>query len=580
MKMQIKLPFLFLLLIMIYSCKEDKPKLEQDKTLDIAINREPKMLNPYLNPNAIAREVYQYIFVNMADFDPKTYQLKPILIKSIPEAVDVKEGPYAGSTKYTLEFKEEAKWDNGSPITGNDLLFSVKAIKHPGVNAATYRSYVQWISDVVVDPTNERKVDVYFDEYYILAKELAVTLQVLPQYVYDASKALDEITLRALSGPNAEELIAANPKLSEFASAFNSVKFSRETVVNAGPYELKEWIANQTIVLQKKENYWAEGSDIPALQAGPEKIVFHIIPDETAAITQLKEGNIDFLRNTSSEAYMDMQENDLYKDQFQFMDQELMRFYYIAINNSKPELSNPKIRRALAKLNDVPKLIELLEGGLGSQTVGIFNSKKAYYNDDLKPIALDIEGAKQIFKEEGWEDTNQDGTIDKVLDGNRVEMDLDIFITGSELSNNVALLMQENAKKAGVKINIITKKYPDIKRENLKTRDYDLIPLLLSQDLALDDPYSKWHSDNDDPAKANDVSYNSEKADELIEKIRSARDDASRTKYYKELQAVMYEDQPVIFLYNPVARMILSNRWKGESTLKRPGYQGNTFVGR
>ena len=145
------------------------------------------------------------------------------------------------------------------------------------------------------------------------------------------------------------------------------------------------------------------------------------------------------------------------------------------------------------------------------------------------------------------------------------------------MSKNVALLLQENAKKAGVKINIVTKKYLDTKRDNLKTRDYDLIPLSLSQTLILDDPYAKWHSDNDDPSKSNDVSYNSEAADILIDKIRSARDDESRNQYYKELQKVMYEDQPVIFLYNPTEKMVLSNKWEGQSTMKRPGYLANTF---
>ena len=347
--------------------------------------------------------------------------------------------------------------------------------------------------------------------------------------------------------------------------------------MNNGPYQLKDWISNQTIILEKKKDYWAANSNIPALQAFPEQIVFHIIPDETSAISQLKEGNIDLFMNATSEAYLDLKENEIYGNQFQFLTQEQMRYYYIGINNSKPELSDPDVRRALAKLNDVPQLIEVLEDGLGKQTVGIFHTKKDYYNSELKPIELDIEGARTIFKEEGWNDTNNDGTIDKVIDGQRIEMDLDIFITGSELSKNVALLMQENAKKVGVNINIITKKFSDTRRDNLKTRDYDLIPLVLSQDLALDDPYSKWHSDNDDPAKSNDVSYNSEKADELIDKIRSARDDDSRNKYYQELQQVMYDDQPVIFLYNPVQRIILSNKWEGKSTLKRPGYFGNTF---
>ncbi|MEM9545421.1 MAG: ABC transporter substrate-binding protein [Bacteroidota bacterium] len=577
MKQQIKYPVFFLLFLFLWSCKGDQPVVETDTVLDISIRREPKMINPYLNPTALAREVYQYIFLPMADFDPKTYKLRPILIKSIPEGETIEEGPYKGGTKYTIEFKEEAKWDNGSPVTAKDYLFSMKAIKHPGTNAGSYRSYLRWISDIEIDPENDRKATIYFKDYYILAKELAVTMQVYPKYVYDPTNALDEVSLTDISGPNAAEIIKANPKLKDFATEFNSVKFTRETVSNSGPYTLKDWISNQTIILEKKENYWAGETDNPYLQAYPEKIVFHIIPDETSAITQLKEGNIDLMMNVTSAAYLDLKDNEVYGNQFQYLTQELMRFYYIAINNSKPELSDPDVRRALAKLNDIPKLIEVLEDGLGNQTVGIFNSKKEYYNDALKPIELDIEGAKNIFKEEGWADTNNDGTIDKVLNGNRVEMELDIHITGTELSKNVALLLQENAQKAGVKINIITKKFVDIQRDNIKTRDYDLVPLVLGQDLALDDPYSKWHSDNDDPTRANDVSYNSDKADALIDNIRSARDDESRNKYYMELQEVMYEEQPVIFLYNPVVRIILSNTWQGESTLKRPGYQGNTF---
>ena len=65
----------------------------------------------------------------MADFDPVTYKLNPILIKSIPKEETITEGPFAGGTKYTIEFREDAKWDNGSPITGNDFLFSTKAIQ-------------------------------------------------------------------------------------------------------------------------------------------------------------------------------------------------------------------------------------------------------------------------------------------------------------------------------------------------------------------------------------------------------------------------------------------------------------------
>ena len=40
---------------------------------------------------------------------------------------------------------------------------------------------------------------------------------------------------------------------------------------------------------------------------------------------------------------------------------------------------------------------------------------------------------------------------------------------------------------------------------------------------------------------------------------------------------VMYEDQPVIFLYNPQEKIIVSKNWKASSTMKRPGYFAGTF---
>lgn len=563
--------------IFLFSCKSDKNTQVADNVLDIAMLKKPTMLNPLINPNTTERIVFHNIFAVMADYHPETYKLSPILIKELPLAVPVTEGPYKGGTKYTVELREDAKWDNGSPIMGKDIEFTFKIVKHPGTNTGLYDSYIQRVTDIQVDPINPRKVTFYFKDFYFLAMELVITMEVYPQYFYDPTSAMDEISVLELDSEQAEELIKANPKLDAFAKEFNSVKYARESISGAGPYKFKKWETGQVIVLEKKENYWASGSDIPALMAKPDELRFHMIADEAAVVSQLKEGNIDVFTNMSANTFFDFQKNETYGDKFQYLTPALMKTYYLDINNSKPELSDPDVRRALAKLVDIPKLIDVIEGGLGKQTVGIFNEKKGYYNTDLKPITLDIEGAKQILVNEGWKDTNNDGSVDKVINGENIELDLDFHITGSELSKNIALIFQEDAKKAGIKINIITKAWKDMFSENIKKRDYDIVARSLGQDLAMDDPYPKWHSENDDPTKANDTSYRSEKADELIDKIRATKNDEERTQYYKELQKVMYDDQPVIFLFNPQEKIIVSKDWKAKGTQKRPGYFPGTF---
>jgi len=560
------------------SCKSDPvANQSKDTILDIAVGKDPGILNPILSPTSSARLMYRNIFVPMADFDPVTYKLTPILIKEIPTPEEITEGAFKGGTKYTVELRDDARWDNGQPITAEDIEFTIKAIKHPNTNAAGYRSYFRWISDIETYADNDRKLSIIFKDYYILAKELAVTFEIYPKYHYDPSGVLDDLTIAQLDAENVADYIAQNPTLAKFADEFNGVKYTREAITGAGPYELTEWVTDQYILLTKKENYWADKSDNLALANNPEQIKFHMMADPTSAMTQLKEGNIDVFANMSSKNFFNLKENELYKDKFQFYTPELMRLYYIGINNAKQELADPDVRRALAMCIDVPELIELIEGGLGRQSTGSINATKEYYNKDLKPIPLDIDGAKKILADEGWKDTNADGTIDKKFGGKQIELDLDFYITGSSLSKNIALLMQKNAKEAGININIITKPFKDFKRENLKKRDYDLTTLFITQDMVLDDPYSRWHSDNDDPKANNDISYRSPKADALIEKIRSTKSDSDRNQYYKELQQVMYDDQPVIFLYNPTDKLIVGEKWKGSSTTKRPGYFAGTF---
>lgn len=560
-----------------FSCKNEQPVLVKDNVLDIAISREPKMLHPFVNPVSSSRPVNQNIFLPLADFHPETYELTPILIDKIPEETPISEGEFAGGVAYTIQIRQEAKWDNGSPITAKDLLFSLKAIMHPDANTGNYKGYISRIGDAVINEDNTNEITIYFKDYYILSQELVSTMEIYPQYHYDPTYALDSVTFSQLNSEDAKKVVEENISLKNWATEFNSVKFGRESVNGAGPYKVKEWVANQRIVLEKKKNYWGENLDNIFLKAYPEEIVFHVIPDATTALIQLKEKNIDMITKVSADDFFGLQENETYKDEFDFLTVELMKYYYIALNNSQPELSDPDVRRALAHLIDIKQLIEVIEGGLGAQTVGAFNNKKEYYNKSLSPIAYDIEKAKSILSKEGWEDSNANGTIDKILNGKLTEMELEMYITGSDLSQNIALLFQKGAKQAGINIKIITKKYSDFRRENLKKRDYDLTTLVIGQDLVLDDPYNTWHSDNDNPSKSNDVSYRSKKADQLIDKIRITRDKQTRNNYYMELQEVMYEDQPVIFLYNPMDKFILSKTWKGQATLKRPGYIPYTF---
>ena len=255
-----------------------------------------------------------------------------------------------------------------------------------------------------------------------------------------------------------------------------------------------------------------------------------------------------------------------------------MKHYLINLNNSDPILNDKNVRRALAHLLDVDNIISNLEKGMGVRTVGPIHPIKKTHNNSLKPIKFDLEKAKKLLADAGWKDTNGNGIIDKTLNGQLTDFDLEILITGQELGKKIALMMQENASKVWIKINIGEKEFKQIRAESLKTRKYQMIPNVASQDIILwDDLNGKWHSENDTPDGSNDMSYRNTETDVLIDDILKAKSDTERIKIYQKIQEKIYEDQAAIFLYAPEEKIVISKKWVSSSTAKRPGYMANTF---
>jgi ABC-type transport system substrate-binding protein len=305
---------------------------------------------------------------------------------------------------------------------------------------------------------------------------------------------------------------------------------------------------------------------------------FYVIPDETTVISQLKNGVLDVSNSLSKKRFIEIKNDPLYKDEFDFFSPTLIRYYYLLINNNNPVLADPNVRRALAHLLDVDKIIENMEGGLGTRITSLVHPLKKYFNKDLEEIPYDPVIAKDLLTSSGWKDADGDGDLDKVINGVSKELSIDIYTSEQELGKYVTLLLQESAEKVGININIITKTFPALLTENVLKKDYGMTPFVSNLDPGLDDFYSSWHSDNADLGESNFSSYSDEDADKLIEGIRKTKDPLERDRLYKMLQEEVQNDMPVIFLYAPTETIIVNHRWKGYASSKRPGYMANTFT--
>ena len=576
----------FSFLFLLNSCKTD-PKSQDEKTTKnktftviTHLNAEPDMLNPILSTSAYTRPITNQIFSNLVHYDTKTLELAPMLAIAIPKSKVITAGENKGKLIRNYEIHATAVWGNGSPVTGHDVDFSLKAVMNPKVPAAQYRSFANEIKGIIIDESNPKKFAIISTGYF-LGDYIFADIPVFPAHVFDPQGLMKNFTVEQLSNTEtADKLGESDARLQEFATRFISEKYNRDKkyVQGSGPYELVEWQAGQQLILKKKENWWGDAlaDKYPLLEANPKSIIFRPIIDATTAVTELKSGAVDVMSMIAPQQYDALKESTQGKEILNFFEPEVLQIYYVGINTNNPKLADKRVRRALAHLVNKDEVIKTIMNGYARKIVSFIHPSHSYYNRDLAPLDLNIDKAIALLKEAGWEDTNGNGIVDKMINGKRTELRLEYLASKGGRGARIGELMVENAKRAGVDIQIV-KKELNLVRQKMASRDYDLTTGAWAQDPSLYDPYQSWHTDNDVPSGGNRFGFGNEVSDKVIEKIRSQVSKEERLKLYKELQQMVYDEQPCIFLLAPRARMAVNKKFDYTPSTRKPNIFENEF---
>ena len=561
------------------SCKKGPQKTEPLDQIVIRLYAEPTSLSPILSRRSIDRDVHEFMFISLGDYHPTSLEIVPVLLESIPIGQIITEGPYKGSKAYKMKIKSDAAWSNGNPITGHDIAWTFKMAFHPDVIAPNWKQLLQDVAAIEVDKSDPKQMTMYVSGDYFLTFEGLLSAEIYPRHLYDPSYILDQYKLDELQKEGFSKTDKAqDSSFVQLAKDFSSTKHLQQEVHGAGPYELEKWETGQYITLKKKDNYWGDSyPNNPLLNSNYNRIIYQIIPDETVALTLLKNDEID---------YLDMQRHpyivydDLKKDEtdeiavFQFKNP---RMFYIITNNEDPRLKNRSVRYALNASLDVDRIIKQVEGGYGQRNNSIIPTDREEYNEELPNIDYNIEKANEMLQKDGWVDSDGDGIRDKIIDGRREKLSLRFFKTTSTLAQSIATILTEGAKQVGIEIVSVTKSYRDYERDHLLTGDYELAGGGSTPSASRQDPYLMWHSNSIGSGGQNYSRYSNPSADRLMETIRSTTDQTEQLDAYMKLQEIMIEDLPFVFLYRPLGRVAMDDDLIPLLSSKRPFYFPNAF---
>ncbi len=529
------------------------------------------MLNPTNYSDAGAGYIIKNIYSSLMEIDFKKLELTPLLAEARPQIEKTPEG----GLRITYTIRPEAKWDNGQAITPQDVEFTLKVIKNPKVKNERIRPYYEFITDFVTYPEEPRKFTLVSNTVYILAEASSGDYSILPEYFYDPKGLMKSFTVKGLTLEQSK--YANDPKLAEFADDFNSEKRGREKefISGSGAYKLEEWATGQRIVLVKKENWWGSevknGSDY--FIANAPKITYQTINDQTTALVALKAGNLDVMRSIKSKDFATLPESEKFTENFNAYTPVMLAYTYIGLNTRKPQLADKNVRQALAHLIDVDKQIKIIKYGQAQRVVGpIHPSKKDEYNSDIVAFDYNPEKAKQMLTDAGWKDTDADGVLDKVVNGQKVQMNLEFtYNSGNDERKSTALLLQEDARKVGININVVAQDW-SVYLENLKNHKFDVFFGAWVQSPVPNDHKQIFHSESYNDG-SNYTGFGSAASDALVDSIRIELDESKRAAMNKRFQVMLHDESPYIFMYAPTERIAIHKRFtNADPSMMRPGY--------
>ncbi len=460
-------------------------------TLTEGLTGQPQRINPlYTSQNPTDRDLSSLIYPSLFSYSTNG-SLQNDLVKSTKISSD--------ATTYTFTLKSNPTWEDGTPITAQDIAFTIKRIQ----NKNTTTDLENLFRDVEVQIQNKQTITLNLPDSYSPFKN-RLTFGILPQHIW---KDVPPSQMKTTS-------LNLNP-------------------VGGGPFSFEQLEKSDNritrYVLTRNESYYGKTPYI-------DTFVFRFYPNTSALISAYKEENVDtmLLRTQIAESFPDSQTNSF----------EMSQYFALFFNMEKSLFENDSIRKALRLAIDKPRLVS--KNLNGTPLNGPLTATNQFYvnQDD----AYDPETAKQILSDNGWKDT-QGG------DGIREKGDeqASFTIVYRETPQTKAFLtdLQKEAKNVGIEIRLEGADLNTLRTDYIQSQEYAYDAIYAGQALEIyPDPYIYWHSSQITETGFNLSQYSTIEVDKFLETIRTNTDPDVVKDSFTNFQKKIHEDIPALFTHS------------------------------
>ncbi len=462
-------------------------------TAVIAFPGEPDNLNPLLYSSAYAGQILVLLMEGLVEMG-EDLQYHPHIADRLDFSPD--------SLTVTVHLRPWC-WSDGVPLTARDVVRSVELYKDPVI--ASPRSGGRIANIASVTALDSATVRYRFRQ---VRNDLVATLGhfILPAHV------VDRLDPRRVG----EWPLNVRP-------------------LSSGPYILESWEHGRRLVLVRNERY-PDAERRSRLR----RLVFRVIPDETARVVALETGETDFL----AEVPLHLVDRLARRPDLRVVRLPGRLTGQIYWNLERPLFRDRRVRRALSCAIDPQAIVRGLLHDYGRPAASPLPPALWAHHDSLPPDPYDPALARQLLDAAGWRDSDGDGVREKA--GQRLAFTL-LTRKGDPVRENGAVLIRRNLAAVGA---AVTPRVMELTSaiDLLRKGEFDAYLGVFSARLTVD-PSPLLSRDGWD--RFNYGHYASARADSILQLALLTRDRARARRLWYRWQEVIAADEPMAFLYYP-----------------------------
>jgi len=498
----------------------------------LRLSSDPKSFNPILAQESSTTSVTSLMFVGLVKIDPFTQEPVPELAQSWQVSDDGK--------RWIFTLRDGLKWSDGESLTAYDVEFTFNSlIYNPDIPNSAKDIFQVHGRKIQVRAIDDRRVEFVLPDVFAPFLR-SLTQEILPRHILEKW---------------------VRDKKFNFVWSLGTKP--KEIVVN-GPFRLKRFLPGQVVELERNPYYYRKG--LPMLDG----VIMLIISSDDSAFLKFLEGELDVISLRALDYSL-----------LKRLSPEGIKIYklgpalgsnFLAFNLN-PNSSLPryklnwfreeKFRQAIGHCIDREGIIKTVYRGLAEPQYGPMNSSNGFfYNPNLCEYDYDLNHARTLLSELGFQDKDGDGILEDRF-GHRLELNL---ITNANSSERVqiASMIASDLARCGIKCNFVAVDFNNLVIRLTNSFDWELILIGLTGGM---DPHfgrNVWHSSGSLhiwwPKEPHPFFDWEKEIDEIFERGVRVLNEGKRKALYDKWQKIISCKVPVIYTITPFRLFAVRDR--------------------